>query len=221
MFKGFSDATTDFLWGIRFNNEREWFLAHKQEYIDVLWTPFKELANEVYDAFTAKNPKLMMDLHISRIYRDARRLHGRGPYKDYLWFSMRQNNDDWMGKPVMQFGIEPEGYNFGMGVYYPRPDMMARFRRNIDENPREVMSLAKKLDKQSVFELRGDEYSRKKGDAAPPLDKWYNRKNIEFICSRGVDKTLNSPELVRELTEGFNFLVPYYKYFDRLAGMVD
>ena len=32
MFKGFTDATTDFLWNIRFNNEREWFNAHKAEY---------------------------------------------------------------------------------------------------------------------------------------------------------------------------------------------
>ena len=30
MFTGFTDATVDFLWGIRFNNERPWFEAHKE-----------------------------------------------------------------------------------------------------------------------------------------------------------------------------------------------
>lgn len=32
MFQGFTQGTTDFLWGIRFNNERSWFLAHKEEF---------------------------------------------------------------------------------------------------------------------------------------------------------------------------------------------
>ena len=31
MFQGFSQGAVDFLWGVRFNNERRWFEAHKQE----------------------------------------------------------------------------------------------------------------------------------------------------------------------------------------------
>ena len=31
MFEGFSPETVDFLWGIRLNNNREWFLAHKKD----------------------------------------------------------------------------------------------------------------------------------------------------------------------------------------------
>ena len=27
MFTGYSDQTVDFLWGIRFNNDRDWFLS--------------------------------------------------------------------------------------------------------------------------------------------------------------------------------------------------
>ena len=36
MFTGFTDATVDFLWGIRFNNERPWFEAHKETYLSEL-----------------------------------------------------------------------------------------------------------------------------------------------------------------------------------------
>lgn len=39
MFQGFSQQTNDFLWGIRFNNERSWFEAHKQEYLDYVQSP--------------------------------------------------------------------------------------------------------------------------------------------------------------------------------------
>ena len=29
MFQGYTQETVDFMWGIRFNNERGWFLEHK------------------------------------------------------------------------------------------------------------------------------------------------------------------------------------------------
>ena len=29
MFEGFTPETIDFLWGIRMNNNRDWFLEHK------------------------------------------------------------------------------------------------------------------------------------------------------------------------------------------------
>ena len=55
MFQGFSKETVDFMWGIRFNNERSWFEAHKDEYKTCLETPMKELCKylaslEVVDA---------------------------------------------------------------------------------------------------------------------------------------------------------------------------
>ena len=36
MFTGYSGETLDFLWGIRFNNDRGWFNAHKETYLR--WT---------------------------------------------------------------------------------------------------------------------------------------------------------------------------------------
>ena len=41
MFTGFTDATVDFLWGIRFNNERPWFEAHKETYLSELYRHLK------------------------------------------------------------------------------------------------------------------------------------------------------------------------------------
>ena len=46
MFTGFTDATVDFLWGIRFNNERPWFEAHKETYLSELYRPMKDLGAE-------------------------------------------------------------------------------------------------------------------------------------------------------------------------------
>ena len=43
MFQGYSQETVDFMWGIRFNNERGWFLAHKDDYQQHLLAPTREL----------------------------------------------------------------------------------------------------------------------------------------------------------------------------------
>ena len=73
MFQGFSQGAIDFLWGIRFNNERGWFLAHKEEFLTLVDAPMRELAAQVSQAMTEEFPKLGLELKVSRIYRDARR----------------------------------------------------------------------------------------------------------------------------------------------------
>ena len=47
MFQGFSPKSVEFLWGIRFNNERSWFEEHKQEYVERIQRPLKELGIEL------------------------------------------------------------------------------------------------------------------------------------------------------------------------------
>ena len=115
MFQGFSQGAVDFLWGVRFNNERSWFEAHKQEYLDLVIAPLQELGRQVHAAMTAAYPKEQLNLYVSRIYRDARRLHGRGPYKDHLWFTIRPEQEGWTHVPAFYFEIAPEYHSLGMG----------------------------------------------------------------------------------------------------------
>ena len=51
MFNGFSPETMDFLWGIRMNNERSWFLAHKNAYTQFLYEPMKAWAMRSFSPF--------------------------------------------------------------------------------------------------------------------------------------------------------------------------
>ena len=102
-FQGYTQETVDFMWGIRFNNERGWFLEHKDDYINTFLTPTRELGEQVYDAVHALLPDEPLMLKVSRIYRDARRLFGRGPYKDHLWWCIRTGDKDWTGRPTFWF----------------------------------------------------------------------------------------------------------------------
>ena len=102
MFTGFTDETVDFMWGIRFNNERAWFEAHKDTYLTQFYQPMRELGDELYDFIRDKRPNAGLIRKVSRIYRDARRLHGRGPYKESLWLSV--SNPRRCGRRTPPFG---------------------------------------------------------------------------------------------------------------------
>ena len=95
MFQGFTPEAVEFLWGIKFNNNREWFLPRKEQFLALVDRPMRELGSEIFDAIAAAYPKQSLKLHVCRIYRDARRLFGRGPYKDHLWFCVEPPVEDW------------------------------------------------------------------------------------------------------------------------------
>ena len=116
MFQGYDQQTVDFLWGIRFNNDRSWFQEHKEQYQTHLLAPTRALGEQLYDGLHAMLPHEPLILKVSRIYRDARRLHGQGPYKDHLWLCVRTGDQDWTGRPTFYFEIAPDYYSYGMGM---------------------------------------------------------------------------------------------------------
>ena len=54
MFTGFTPETIDFLWGIRMNNNRDWFLEHKKQYTDTLYEPMKALGADLFRPSTGR-----------------------------------------------------------------------------------------------------------------------------------------------------------------------
>ena len=217
MFTGYSDKTVDFFWQIRFNNSREWFAPRKQEFADVIMNPTKELANELFDWFTEQYPKLGLNVHISRIYRDARRLHGRGPYKEHLWFTIERPHERFESVPALYFELAPNYYSYGCGYWEAGAATMAKLRARIDNDPKPLERLARRLNK-SKFVLSGEEFKRPKGDAGKLLNPWYNRKNIAIGYDDNPEGVLFTPQLKGEVLDGFRFLMPYYQYLDTLAG---
>lgn len=212
MFTGFTDKTSEFIWELSFNNERAWFVDHKDEFEEVLNRPFKALAHETMELMEARFPDRKLLLHVSRIYRDARRLHGRGPYKDHLWFSIK-HDDGLLEGPMFWFEIGAADYSFGMGFYSAKADDMAAFRRIIDANPARFERLFTEMEAYPEFKLWGEEYKKSKGEYPEPISRWYNRKRISMQCERDFGGVILSPDLPRFLADEFEKLMPLYDFF--------
>jgi len=211
-FAGFTPETSSFLWDLAFHNERPWFQEHKEQFLRVLKDPFDALGRETLDLLQARWPDRPFQLHISRIYRDARRLFGRGPYKDHLWFTIWSGADK-HDNPAFWFEISGSGYEYGMGFFAAQPQEMEAYRRSIRENPAELEKLARRLKKHPDLQLIGPDYKRPKGDVGELLNPWYNKKWVGIDAAFDFEGDILSPELPKILAEQYSFLMPYYEYF--------
>ena len=181
----------------------------------------KALAADVTAALEQAYPQRKWYLHVARIYRDARRLHGSGPYKESLWFTLRCDSSRGPEIPAFYFEITPHNYSYGMGCYWAKANTMACFRRAIDADPLPLTELAERLNAQSTFVLAGQDYVRPKGNPGALLSPWYNKRVLDLSCVRAHDDLLFSPALTDELVRGFGFLLPYYDYLEAVTRRKD
>ena len=222
MFTGFTDETVDFMWGIRFNNERSWFEAHKDIYLTHFYQPMRALGEEIYDYLRPQLPDHALVCKVARIYRDARRLHGRGPYKENLWFTVEQPAEEWTDKPSFWFELTPDGWSYGMGYWVSKPITMAKLRARIDRDPAAMETLTRKLHGQSEFSLNTVDYKKLRSPAPSEiLEPWYKAKYFSIGHEEPLSDELFSREIVDRLKEGFTFLLPYYEYFQTLSSDPD
>lgn len=223
MFNGFTDETVDFMWGIRFNNEKPWFEAHKEMYLTSFYRPMKELGDELYEWFTEQRPELPLRGRVSRIYRDARRLHGRGPFKDCLWLSVEAPAESvWTVQPTFWFELGPEKWSYGLGYYAATPSTMRKLRARMEREPKTMEALTRKLNRQKEFTLLGEEYKQpKEGAPGKLLEPWYRKKSFSLCHESRLEDVLFSRELVERLKTGYRFLLPWYDYFESLESDPD
>ncbi len=212
MFTGYTPETVDFLWGIRLNNNREWFLANKQQYVNTLYEPTKALGKHLFQPFLNKSGTL---LKVSRIYRDAR-LHHPLPYKESLWICIRQDVEWWAENPCLFFDINPDGISYGFSIWRPRVSTMNDFRSYIAAKPEEFLELIRSTQEAVGMPITADLYKRPKPTDNPDLEPYFAWKsNIGCIVSEPFSESTFGPELAHRVLAFFEKLIPLYDYFNR------
>ena len=214
MFTGFTPETMDFLWGIRMNNNRDWFTQHKGDYVRTLYEPMKELGQAVFQPFLERPGNL---LKVSRIYRDAR-MHPPTPYKESLWLCIRRDVDWWAENPCLYFELNPEGANYGFFYWKPRTSMLEEFRRNISAKPDDFLKLISDTEAAVGQAVTAECYKRPKPTDNPALIPYFAWKG-QIGCTREIapgDRLFGS-QLEEEVSGFFEALTPLYEYFNQFT----
>ena len=212
MFTGFTPETIDFLWGIRMNNNKEWFTANKKQYTDHLYHPMKELGKELFEPFLDKPGNL---LKVSRIYRDAR-MHPPEPYKESLWICIRQDVEWWAENPCLYFEVNPDGAHYGFFLWKMRTSAMEDFRRHITAYPDEFLELICSTEEAVGQPVTAHLYKRPKQTDNPDLAPFFAWKE-HIACVRSIEPGpgMFGPELKNDVADFFEKLTPLYEYFNR------
>ena len=212
MFEGFTPETIDFLWGIRMNNNRDWFQSHKKQYVDTLYEPMKELGKELFHPFLEKPGNIVK---VSRIYRDQR-MHPPEPYKESLWICIRQDVEWWGENPCLYFEINPEGVDYGFFIWKPRTATMEEFRRHITAYPDEFLKLIRDTEEAVGQPIFAECYKRPKPTDNPDLEPYFAWRSM-IGCTRHIDPgdAMFGPELKNEVADFFEKLTPLYDYFNQ------
>ena len=212
MFTGFTPETIDFLWGIRMNNNRDWFEPNKKQYINTLYEPMKALGKELFEPFLEKTGNIVK---VSRIYRDQR-MHPPEPYKESLWICIRQDVQWWGENPCLYFEINPEGVDYGFFIWKPRTATLEQFRRHITAYPDEFLKLIRDTEAAAGQKIQAELYKRPKATDNPDLEPYFAWKGM-IGCTRHIDPgdDMFGPELKNEVADFFEKLTPLYEYFNQ------
>ena len=221
-FKGFSPKTLKFLRGLKANNNKAWFKAHKADYEKYVLQPLRDLVIDLGDFMLDIDPFFeitpAVNKTISRIYRDTRFSKDKSPFRSTVWFTFKNQKKDWTTRVCGYFfELSVNSYRYGMGFYNAAPSITSRFREMIDENPKEFLKAISFFAKQKTFVLEGEKYKRIIDKTkSERIQNWYQRKNMYLVCNRKIDDTLFSSKLVDVLIYGFGLIAPFYHYLQKI-----
>jgi uncharacterized protein (TIGR02453 family) len=220
-FNGFSPKTMKFLRGLKANNNKAWFQAHRADYEQYVLGPLRDLVTDLGDFMLDIDMRFeitpAVNKTISRIYRDTRFSSDKSPFRSTVWITFKNRKKDWTTRVCGYFfELSVDSYRYGMGFYDAAPAIMSKFRQVIDENPKEFLKAISFFDKQKIFVLEGEKYKRIIDENKPEkIQHWYQRKNMYLVCNRKIDDTLFSSKLVDDLISGFGLIAPFYNFLQR------
>lgn len=216
----FNSLTNDFLIGIRFNNYKDWFHAHKDMYKLNVHMPMVELANEVYERMHQMDSNFVQTPKISRANRDIRFSKNKNPYKESKWFFLRADGkpDLTYPKPTYFFEISSDWWRYGL-FYAPKPSNMAAYRVKLEAETARFKRITDKLVKDSFFEIDGESYKREfKNQLPAELNSWYQRKSIELTHYEDYINTVFYTDKLPDIVfEGFKELYEMYKFLNEIT----
>lgn len=163
-FANFPAGTLKFLKGLRANNTKKWFEAHRAEYDEFYVEAGKSFVEAVGAKLVKLAPQVKADPRINgsiyRINRDIRFSKDKQPYKDHLDFSFWEG-DKKASASSLFFRVSPAGVFVGAGFHQSCGAQLKAFREAVaDSDSGEGLARVAKKIRRSGHELQGKHYKR-------------------------------------------------------------
>ncbi|MCZ6912269.1 MAG: DUF2461 domain-containing protein [Proteobacteria bacterium] len=218
-FIGFPADLFSFLRALSKNNNREWFNANKDRYIESVAEPVQAFINAMGPRLEKISPHYVADSRRSggsmfRIYRDTRFSRNKAPYKENVGCQFRHE----AGKDAHAAGFYVHLANdqifFGGGVWAPPNDVLTKIRDAIVDNPSNWKKITRSKSFLATFDgVRGDGLKRppRGYDPEHSLLEDLKRKTY-YVMKPGTKDMAQSPGFIDEVTQTFKAASPFMKF---------
>ncbi len=209
----------NFLEGLNVNNTKEWFDAHKDEYLQAK-SEFEQLVAELIKEIASFDPSIA-DLEakkcIFRINRDVRFSSDKRPYKSNFGASFTPG-----GKKSPLAGyyihIQPGASFIGGGIYMPEANILKAVRQEIDYNLKEFENILDNSLFKSTFGGLANEGKLSRPPKGYDIDNPANEylKNKHFIVLRNsTDSEILRKDFLQQTIKGYKAMYPFKEFLNR------
>jgi uncharacterized protein (TIGR02453 family) len=209
----FSKANFDFLKQLQKNNDREWFNAHKDEYLkqheNVIGFA-DELLLEMNKHDNIETPTGKKSLF--RIYRDVRFSKDKSPYKTHWAGGFKRATSQLRGG--YYFHLEQGNSMVGGGFWAPNKDDLLRFREDIAAD---AAPLRKIINSKSFKDTFGSLHGEQLKTCPKGFDKEHPDVDLlrykQFtVFKKFTDKEVLSPNFAKQVSDTFKKMRPFFDY---------
>jgi uncharacterized protein (TIGR02453 family) len=145
-FSGFPRDGVRFFRELAVRQDRDWFKAHKDDYVRLWEAPMRALMDELVPQVERHYPKVKLEpVKHFRIYRDVRFSRDKSPFKTRIASMVGFKGEDMAAALYLSFGLEEEA---AAGHWMLSPERLKRLRQLIaaDETGRELMRRVEALE---------------------------------------------------------------------------
>lgn len=228
----FGPATFTFLRGLKKNNKREWFEAHRDTYTRDLLEALRAVAGELDVRFAKLAPEFEANPKRSlfRIHRDVRFSADKSPYKTHgaLWVYHRAPGRG-VGKEIdggagFYLHIEPGESMIAGGIWMPPRHSLTKIRDRLVDDHR---SLRRILGAPAFKKRYGGLDSDEPGVRLKRMPRGYAedhpaadllRFNSFTVHARYSDRDILAPALIDRAMKDFALILPLVRWLNEALG---
>lgn len=225
-FSGFPKEGLRFLADLADNNNREWFNAHKQDYIDYLLMPAQAFVAELGERLRKLSKGMQYDLRtngsgsILRIYRDIRFSKDKSPYHTYMRARFWEGESKKSSSGYF-FRFDANGARMHAGLHIFEKPLLAAYRDAVADKKlgKELEKALALVVKAGRYEVGGEHYKRVPKGYDPEHERAnLLRYNGLYASSPQISRTkLTSSKFVDICVEHCKNMMPLHKWLVKVV----
>jgi uncharacterized protein (TIGR02453 family) len=217
-FDGFPPEGLTFLKQLKTHNTREWFAAHRNEYIEFVKHPMECLIAALAGPIENIAPEMEVNPKKSmfRIHRDTRFSRNKEPYKTHV-AAIFHPKGHWEESAGFYLHIEPGEVYLGGGVYMPDGQQLKKIRRAISSRSKEFLGIVNGAAFRKAFgTLEGDRLSRAPLGYAvdDPMIAWLKFKQY-FVSVAWKESAAGRKDFVGRVASVYREMLPLVRFLNK------